>query len=144
MLKFILNQEIAEARDFVLALPEGSHRINSKNYVNAYADEDSSRNWYYAVGGFAVWSRGLVTLKRVDTLLTYELDFEFVFEDRYNWDKGKSVKLLGKVITDIEMGRFHREGLAREFRMTGSIFRKITGTEPTIGAPKVNQRPRSR
>jgi hypothetical protein len=49
-----------------------------------------------------------------------QLEFEYKFFDRYNWDGGKSVTLFGVTITDEFMARFHREGLAKEFDMYGS------------------------
>jgi hypothetical protein len=56
----------------------------------------------------------------------YEVDFEYRFFDRYNWDKGKSVTLAGITITDQFMGEFHRQGLAKEFNCFGSFKRRFT------------------
>ena len=54
----------------------------------------------------------------------YRLDYEYKVVDRYNWDVGKQVRIFGVTITDKFMGEFHRQGLAREFDMEGSI--KVT------------------
>ena len=48
------------------------------------------------------------------------IDFEYKFYDRYNWDTGKSVTIAGITITDEFMGRFHRQGLAKEYDSVGS------------------------
>lgn len=52
-----------------------------------------------------------------------ELDFEYKFFDRYNWDKGKSVTIFTITVTDEFMGEFHRQGLAQEFDCVGSMRR---------------------
>jgi hypothetical protein len=62
----------------------------------------------------------------------YELDFEYKFYDRYNWDRGKSVEFAGITVTDESMGEFHRQGLAREFDCRGSFSRRFTWKK---GAP---------
>ena len=51
----------------------------------------------------------------------YTLEFEYKFYDRYNWDGGKQVTILGHVVTDEFMGEFHRHGLARVFDLRGSV-----------------------
>jgi hypothetical protein len=53
------------------------------------------------------------------------VDFEYKFFDRYNWDTGKKVELAGITITDVFMGEFHRQGLAKEFNCYGSFKRKL-------------------
>lgn len=45
--------------------------------------------------------------------------------DRYNWDAGKSVKILGVEVTDEFMGTFQKQGLAQEFDMNGSVKKTI-------------------
>lgn len=39
--------------------------------------------------------------------------------DRTNWDQGKSVTIAGATVTDAQVGRWHRVGLAREYEMHG-------------------------
>jgi hypothetical protein len=56
----------------------------------------------------------------------YELEFEYRFSDRYNWDAGKSVTFAGITVTDTFMGEFHRQGLAKEFNCIGSVRRRFT------------------
>jgi hypothetical protein len=55
-----------------------------------------------------------------------ELNFEYKFYDRYNWDKGKSVTFAGITVTDEFMGEFHRQGLAQEFDCVGSFRRSFS------------------
>jgi hypothetical protein len=59
-------------------------------------------------------------------MTTYELDIEYKFYDRYNWDAGKSVTFAGITVTNKFMGEFHRQGLAMEFDCVGSFRRKLS------------------
>jgi hypothetical protein len=52
-------------------------------------------------------------------------DYEYKVGDRYNWDMGKQVEIFGITITDKFMGEFHRQGMAKEFNMNGSIITSI-------------------
>ena len=54
------------------------------------------------------------------------MTFTFNFDDRYNWDVGKSVTLNGKVIQDTTLGRLHQVGLAQEYDMDGKAQRSVT------------------
>ena len=63
--------------------------------------------------------------------LISQLEFDYEFYDRYNWDTGKQVTIppntdWGVTITDQFMGDFHRMGLAREFDMTASVHRRFS------------------
>ncbi len=90
------------------------------------------------MGGYSPWGKGLATItKDGNSQRVYELDFEYKFFDRYNWDGGKSVTIFGQTITDAFMGRFHREGLAQEFNMYGSTERKVKWTGSTFGNPTI-------
>ncbi len=89
-----------------------------------YAAKTESQNWFYAVGGYHVWGKGKATVSGNGTCFT--LDFEFKFYDRYNWDITKSTKILGIEITDKFMGNFHRQALAKEFDMIGSVSKSFS------------------
>lgn len=76
-----------------------------------------SGNWFYAVGDYdAVGSASVKVLPNCE----YQMEFTFTFFDRYNWDLKKVVDIMGNVVTDYELGRLHRVGLAHEFEMTGT------------------------
>lgn len=135
--KAIYDAELAEAQKFVQTLPVGSHKIASQKARGGYNTKGESGNWYYAVGGYSAWGKGVATVgKDAAGAPGYKLDFELRFEDKYNWDTGKSVTLFKVVITDKFMGAFHRQGLAQEFIMTGSFKRTVTwGSEKAIAQP---------
>ncbi|MGH9904984.1 MAG: hypothetical protein ACRD8U_05285, partial [Pyrinomonadaceae bacterium] len=74
-------------------------------------------NWYYAVRDYlAVGSASVKVFENCE----YEMKFTFNFFDRYNWDRGKLVEVLGEPVFDDELGRLHRVGFAQEYEMRGS------------------------
>jgi hypothetical protein len=54
--------------------------------------------------------------------------------DRYNWDQGKSVSILGIKVKDEQLGRLHRVGLAREFDVKGQSSPKFVTWGYTPGS----------
>lgn len=117
------RDEIGQARKFVETLPEGRHEITSKTVEGAYNYKEETWNWFYAVGGYVSWGKGVANIKKGPSGREYDLQFEYHFFDRYNWDKGKSVTIGPVTITDEFMAEFHRQGLAQEFNMKGLVKR---------------------
>jgi hypothetical protein len=115
--------EVAQAQELVEQLPVGKHTIHSRKAENGYNYQAESRNWFFAIGGYTKWGQGIATVKNGSE---YELEFEYKFYDRYNWDAGKSVTFAGITVTDKFMGEFHRQGLAKEFDCYGSFKRRFT------------------
>jgi RHS repeat-associated protein len=107
--KRVYERELALAQQFVESLPEGKHQITSGAASGAadgaYITESESPNWYFAVAGYNAWGKGIATVCKDE----YTLQFEYKFYDRYNWDIGKEVKILGVTVTDKFMGEFHRQ-----------------------------------
>ncbi|ARU54500.1 hypothetical protein OLMES_0396 [Oleiphilus messinensis] len=118
-------EEVQQAQKFVEMLPVGHYNIRSKRVNSAYNQKRHSINWFFAIGGYSTWGEGKATVSKSGASTLYSLDFEYKFVDRYNWDGGKSVELFGIKITDDFMGEFHRQGLAREFNMYGSVKRNF-------------------
>jgi LysM domain-containing protein len=118
--------ELAEAQAFVETLPAGVHQITSQNVTNGYNYKSENWNWFFAIGGYSLWGKGTARVSIVGPLANYTLDFELKFYDRYNWDGGKSVTLLGITITDETMGELHRQGLAKEFDCIGSLRQTVS------------------
>ena len=117
------RNEIAQAQNFVEKLPVGTHRITSKTAESAYNYKSESRDWYFAIGGYSTWGKGTATVTNGPAGKEFELVFDYKFEDKYNWDGGKSVTLGGITITDEFMAEFHRQGLAQEYICAGSLRR---------------------
>jgi len=121
--KAIYEKEIALAMNFVQTLLySGAYFITSGKASGGYIRSSESWNWYYAVGGYSAWGKGFATVCKGSY---YTLEFEYKFADKYNWDKGKYVEIIGIKVTDEFMGKFHRMGLAKEFYMNGSIKKTI-------------------
>jgi hypothetical protein len=124
--KMLYESELAEAKIFVETLPVGTHNITSDRASGGYVKQSENTNWYFATGGYSAWGKGVATVTADATgKKGYELDFEYKFFDRYNWDGGKSVTIFGIKVTDAFMGRFHREGIAQEFNMNGSVKKNV-------------------
>ena len=132
-----LGVEIDLAKAFVETLPPGVHSFTSSRIMpNLYATKAESYNWYFAIGGYSAWGKGIATVAgQVGGLRNYKMAFEYKFFDRYNWDGGKKVTLFGIEITDEFMARFHREGLAREFDCWGAVYRTVSWTSGTPARP---------
>jgi RHS repeat-associated protein len=129
------DYEKQQAMDFSETLTVGTHDITSSSIPpGLYNTQDESPNWYYAVGGYSAWGKGKVTVTAcgdggADT--KFVLEFHYKFQDRYNWDKGKSVKIGGQTVNDSSMGRLHTVGLAKEFDMFGEVTETVTWTKTT-------------
>ena len=121
------KNEVKQAKKYSEKLTLGSHKITSTRVAGSYNEKSETKNWFYAVGGYVSWGKGTVSItKDAKGKLEYDLKFEYHFYDRYNWDKGKNVKIGGIEISDKFMGEFHRQGLAREFDMVAVIKRRFS------------------
>jgi peptidoglycan hydrolase-like protein with peptidoglycan-binding domain len=119
------ERQLDRLKDYVGQLPPGTHDVTSMRVEVGYNLSDDSWNWCYAVGGYLVWMKGRATI--VGTGLGHDcrLDLEYKFFDRYNWDRGKRVRVAGVWIEDDTMGDLHRQGMAQEFDMVGTIRRTL-------------------
>ena len=120
------EDEVAQAQEMVERLPVGTHKIHSRTAENGYNYQSENRNWFFAIGGYTKWGEGTAKVKSNAGVTEYELDFEYKFYDRYNWDAGKSVTFAKITVTDRFMGEFHRQGLAREYDCWGSFKRRFS------------------
>lgn len=125
--------EANQAFRFIQLLPPGTHRFTSKSAESSYNYQNETNDWFFAIGGYSYWGKGIATVTEAGGPRRYEVEFHYHFFDRYNWDGGKEVRLpnpLGDpiVITDEFMGEFHRQGLAREFDCYGKVTRRFSWT----------------
>jgi len=121
------RNEITQAKLFVENLDVGLHNITSKNREVGSNTKQENYNWFFAVGGYKTWGKGIASVKKdLNGKFEYQLEFEYHFYDRYNWDKGKGVTIANIIITDEFMGEFHLQGLAKEYDEIGMIKRKFT------------------
>jgi hypothetical protein len=108
-----VNDAMAYVEEFTNLNKWKSFRIVGTWTSGRYHKADSG-NWFYAVGDYlAVGSASVKVLENCE----FEMSYTFNFFDRYNWDKGKGVEMLGKPVKDNELGRLHKVGFAHEFEM---------------------------
>jgi hypothetical protein len=119
------EHEVAQMQAFVEKLPLGNHFFTSRRPNLGTNPKEESRNWFFAIGSYVSWGKGVAKVGTGPSIRSYDVEFEYKFFDRYNWDKGKKVELAGITITDVFMGEFHRQGLAKEFNCYGSLKRKL-------------------
>jgi peptidoglycan hydrolase-like protein with peptidoglycan-binding domain len=124
--KDALAQEIQAAQMYVESLPPGRYEIAATTTQAPYNTDTESKNWYYAVAGYVSWGKGIATVSEVSGRREYVLDFEYKVYDRYNWDHGKSAEVFGITIRDDMVGDWHRQGLAQEYDLFGSLKRRLT------------------
>lgn len=139
--KELYNRELATAKRYVESLNRtGQFEITSSSTRGGYIYKSENSNWFFAVGGYSTWGKGIANVTS-DSMgrKSYSLEFEYKFFDRYNWDGGKSVTIFGQKITDEFMGRFHREGLAKEFDMYGSYKQTVNWGNPTAAPANTAQ-----
>jgi hypothetical protein len=121
----VFHADIRDMADYVQLLPPGTWNITSKHVTqnrDTYNYEKETKNWFFAIGGYTVWSKGTATVTATGN---FALVYEYHFYDRYNWDGGKHVKIAGVEITDEWMGQFHREGVAQEYDCVGVVKRPM-------------------
>jgi hypothetical protein len=124
----IYKSELSQAIKFVQGLSPGTHNITSGKATSGYNYQSESKNWFFAVGGYSVWGKGVAKVTdKGKGIKECSLEYKYKFFDRYNWDTGKSVTIpyINMKIEDKFMGEFHRCGLAKEFNMYGSVKRSI-------------------
>jgi len=129
--------ELNEAMAFCETIQDRwNFEIMSSAWSTGYNSKKDSMNWYYAVGGFSAHGSG--PGRRLDDC-TYLLHFHYYFFDRYNWDKGKSVKIGPIRVPDVKLGRLHELGLAQEFNMFGFIKKTVQWTKGQRFDPKTGR-----
>lgn len=136
--KQLYDDEVVKVKQFVGTLPVGTHHITTNTTVQGYNKKEENWNWYYAVGGYSAWITGIGKVESDSSgKRKYRLDYEYKVADRYNWDNGKYVTIFGIKIEDAFMGEFHRQGMAREFKMLGSIKASIEWDSQSHGTHTV-------
>ncbi len=82
----------------------------------------NDENWMRASGTFSGWSNATIT-KNGDQ---YSMDFDLHYFDPYNWNTGQSFPSFGVDVKDSSMALFHRQGLAKDYNLVGSLPLTIT------------------
>lgn len=89
-------------------------------------------NWFYALGGWEYGLTGTVTVTPPDgpgDEWGYSMETSVHLRDQYNWDGEKATKIGSLTVTDEELAKMHRAGLAQEYTNVGeSATVTTTGT----------------
>jgi len=90
----------------------------STGWVGYYAE---TGNWFFASGGYS-FAYGAEVTVTPDTNGNAQVDINYQLHvyDRYNWDAGKSVRIVGLPVPDTFLGRLHQVGIAKEYDLRGS------------------------
>lgn len=81
---------------------------------------DKKTDWYFAIGSGSMSISSLYNFQDKGGFTYVTMQSRVDVFDRYNWDWGKSVKIWKFKITDAELGRLERVGLAKSFEVRGS------------------------
>jgi len=129
--KRLYESELTRVRQFAETLPIGVRKINA-NKVNeggkdgAYIKKTEDSNWFYAIGGYSSWGRGVVTITDAGGgKKAYSLEFEYKVDDLYNWNKGQKVDIGPITVKDEILGQMHLAGVAKEYRNVGTYTQRI-------------------
>lgn len=130
-----------------------SHAFNLQGArsASAYCTKGDSQDWFFAVGGFTHWYTASVQSTPGGNSAdkggeaNLRIQFRMHMKDRYNWDSGKAIDILGLTVTDAQLGHLHRVGLAREFDLSGvsspvEINIKTNATEFAAAKPVTQPR----
>jgi hypothetical protein len=91
------------------------------DWAGYYATKDESWDWYYGVGGYSYAYGAEVTVTQgADGQPQVEVNYQMHVFDRYNWDPGKVVTILGQTVADASLGELHQAGLAHEYEIRGT------------------------
>ncbi len=90
----VLEIQVEAAKSFIASLPKGRHEFTSSTgSLNHYIAQSLSRNWFFAVGSYSSWGRGVGSIQPIAGRPFVRMDYEYHFVDRYNWDGGKKVEI---------------------------------------------------
>ena len=98
----------------------------STDWTGFSFDAKKERNWFLALGSMTYDQTGQVTVyppQSPGEPWRFEVTTRVNLYDQYNWDGSKSTEILGRTVTDAELQRLHRVGLAREYRNQGRSTR---------------------
>lgn len=130
-----MGKEVRSAQASIKRLLTGRHCVVANRRRRGIVRSSDSRDWYFALGMYAVWGKGIVNIDRYRGELRYRFEFLYRIYDRDNWDEGKKTNFLGIELSDRLIGEFHLEGLAREFDCVGEVRRQLAWIgEPTASS----------
>lgn len=116
--------------------PDEMYDITSGTVARGDFNGDND-DLFFAIGGYQYWGKGRFSFTEEQggdkynfydsrnhkqyqrARYFYTLNFNFIFFDRYNWNKGQRADFYTP--SDDTMGQYHKPGLAREYNIWGSF-----------------------
>jgi len=99
-------------------------QFGKSKWKGYYATKEQSGNWYYSMGGFSYTFTALAkTIPPSNNTKNPQINMKYQMHihDQYNWDKGKGVAIGNIVpVQDDSLGKLHRAGIAKEYKIKGS------------------------
>ncbi|MBK9371068.1 MAG: hypothetical protein IPN01_33045 [Deltaproteobacteria bacterium] len=125
--------EVLDGADTTLA---GAWESSEQRFTGnqSYFTKGESPDWFFAVGGNTHVMTGDCTYTPDPDGSghgTLSFTAQWQLTDRYNWDGGKSVDIMGVTVNDEVLGRLHVVGLAQEYDIRGA--RDDTFTAAFVG-----------
>jgi hypothetical protein len=81
--KDLYEDEVIKIKQFVNTLPVGTHNITTDAVATGYNDKSQNWNWFYAVGGYTAWIKGVAKVEQDKSgKRKYRLDYEYK-KDRF-------------------------------------------------------------
>jgi hypothetical protein len=80
----------------------------------SYSGDPKLENWFYSIGQASYNFNATVSVSQNQNGQTeVRIDTQLNMFDRYNWDVGKLVEVMGVTIYDEQMGKLHEAGIAK-------------------------------
>ena len=100
-----------------------------------YATKKESQDWFFAVGGFSyAQTADVIVTPNPDGTANVSIQHQLHVFDRYNWDKGKGVDIMGIRIGDEQLGQLHESGVAQEYEVWGKSSPQQHTYDYTLGS----------
>jgi hypothetical protein len=126
-----LREKVNQSFEYDL-MPEVNERIANEfngqpmrfqvttDWQGYYATQGESKDWFFALGGFSfAHGADVIVTPNPDGSTHVEIQHQLHIFDRYNWDEGKSVEIMGVEVGDEQLGHLHEVGRAQEFQVWG-------------------------
>ncbi|GAB4465962.1 MAG: hypothetical protein Kow0070_28650 [Anaerolineales bacterium] len=133
-----------------IPLSQGVESRFETDWIDFYAKQQNSPNWFYAMGGYYYWigaNAKVISAPRENNAII-KVVYRIAVSDYYNWDAGKAttfpkpegIKIPslpetyeGKIIDlgdtlliyDTALAELHKAGIAQEYHIAGETAKKV-------------------
>lgn len=134
-----------------IPLSQGTEANFKTGWIDFYAKQEHSPNWFYAMGGYYYWigaNAKVISAPAGEGNAVIKVVYKIAVSDYYNWDAGKfttfpkpeNINLpplpetyKGKIIDlgdtlliyDAALAELHKAGIAQEYHIAGETTKKV-------------------